>query len=344
METGPDSVAVVSQQRLVTDASARELAPLLTSDERIIVSLLATADIYGLELKNLIEGYALESGDAAASKFSRQLGSGVHPLDVAREIGGLFSQPTTAALQSARANGSLRSFYRSWLSQTVEDRVNRVRHEDTHIAAFARLGLRSLFCVYWIGFILLFIVPEFKAMNEEFGVDSSRPMVALSEAGGFAFKVLPFLLLSIFFLLLYIVVFKRTIVKNYIQRWLPGRWQQVILPKSILQRKLMAWDLLGFQNDQQKENDDNFDWDFYVSKRLLTSAEAKIMKSASSLESRSWLLRNMSEKRLQSRNDRFEVLVRFIIITFQIVIAAFIILAALAIFSTLLEMMRGIGT
>ena len=330
----------VSRQRLTTDESARELAPLLTPDERVIVGLLATAEIHDLDLRRLIDGYVDETGSTSAAEFSNLLQSKLHPLDVAKNVPRLLSQPCATALYSAHANGSLQSFYRSWLSQTVEDRINRVRHEDTHIAAFGRLGLRSLFCVYWIGFILLFITPEFQQMNEELGARTSQSMAALVEAGNIAFKVLPVLLLTIFFLLLYIMVFKRTILKNYLQRWLPGRWQQVILPRSILRRKLIAWDLQGFQTPTDSLGK-NIDWDSYVSAKELNPKEASIMKAASSLETKSWLLRNMASNRLLARNTRFELLVRVIILTFQVVIAGFIILAALAIFSSLLEIMRG---
>ena len=341
------------RERLISDQSARELAPLLTAQQRALLSLLATAEIHQLDPKTLLTGFAEETQSITVHKFAEKLSPGVHPLDVAKEFDDLMPKACHTALKSSRASGTLSSFYRSWLSQSVDDRVHWVRHENTNAALIGRLVLRTLICVWLLTFIALFVIPEHMKMYEEFGLEFNKTATTFFWALDLFAKVTPLLFIIGSCVCIYIIGFRRSIIKNYFRRWFPGKWRQVVLPKPILRRKLMAWDLLGFRGLSQSINGETAggeenneapqtDWDALVSSRQLGSREAAVMKSASSLETQAWLLRNMADNKFEVRKSRASFFVGTVSFLFQAVLAILIILATFTIFSMLIEVMKGL--
>lgn len=345
------------KERFVSDQSARELAPLLTPNQRALVSLMATAELHDICLKSLVTGFAAETGSTPAEEFAELLplkgaNTEFHTLDIATKIGNLIPRPCQVALNSARASGTLRSFYRSWLAQTVDDRVNWVRHENTNAAVLGRLALRTFICIQLIAFLLLYIVPEFQKMYEEFGLELNAMMQLFMALSDRIARIFPLILLCIFFFCLYIICFRRSIFHNYFRRWLPGKWRQVSLPKPILNRKLMAWDLLAFRGmaqagTDQAEGETNktpqTNWDVLVASRDLGAREAEIMKSTKQLETQAWLLRNMADRQHEDRKSRFTFFVSAFSFLFQVLLAGIIILATFSIFSIMTDLMRGLS-
>jgi len=337
------------RERLISDQSARELAPLLTAQQRALLSLLATAEIHQLDLKSLLVGFADETGQNVVQQFAERLSPGVHPLDVAPEFDRLMPKTCLTALNSSRASGTLSSFYRSWLSQSVDDRVNWVRHENTNAALIGRLVLRTLICVWLLSFIALYVIPEHMKMYEEFGIEINSTARLFLWSLSMIVKFSPLFFIIAACVCIYIIGFRRSIIKNYFRRWFPGRWRQVVLPKPILKRKLMAWDLLAFRglrgaaSSNATDEAPQTDWDALVKSRSLGSREATVMKSTSSLETQAWLLRNMADNKLEARKSRAALFVGSVSFLFQAVLAILIIMATFTIFSMLLEVMRGVA-
>jgi len=333
----------MTQQRMISDQSARELAPLLDPDQRALVSLIATAELHQLDLKSLLHGFAKETRSVPVKEFSERMIPGADPLEIASGVNGLLPLTCKTALTSAQANGSLHSFYRSWLAQTVNDRVTWVRHEDTHVAAFGRLGIRTVICLYFISVILLFVVPEQLKILGEFGIDPTPSMKTFMYFGDwFAKLFFPFVFLFGIGFCVYLIGFKRSFIKDYFRRWLPGSWRKTELPRVVLRRKLMAWDLLAFEGSDMPEKE-IVDWDAFVAARELSSREVATMKEASSMETKAWLLRNMADQKHESRKNRFAFAVHSIIFVCQAILAIFIILATFSTFSMMIRIMRDLG-
>ncbi len=332
----------VAKERLVADQSARELAPLLSVNERALVSILATSELYDLDAKKLIKSYADELGSSSAKELAAQLRPGIHPLDAASQIRGLMPKPCEVALNSSRASGSLKAFCRSWLAQSVDDRSSWVRHEHTNAAILGRLGIRTLVCTWILSFIIWFIIPEHQMMFEEFGIEMSQTMVTFMMVCDRIAKLLPIFLFFVFCIFLYVLIFQRSIMKNYIRRWLPGQWRQKSLPKTILHRKLLAWDLLAFRGNNQLVNEPT-DWDGMVRSRTISTSEANVMKGVTSRETQAWLLRNMADRRHQQRTGRFSLGVNVFSVLFQLALAAIIVLATFSMFSMIIQLMEGIA-
>lgn len=339
------------KERFVSDQSARELAPLLTANQRALVSLMATAELHDLDLKILVGGFAEETGSKPAKEFAELLPKkGVetefHALDIANKIDTLMPQPCKVALNSARASGTLQSFYRSWLAQTVDDRVHWVRHENTNAAMAGRLLLRTFICVQLLAFVALFIVPEFMKLYEEFGMELNATMKTFIMLTTWMAKFFPLLFLCMACTCLYIVCFRRSVLSNYFRRWLPGKWRQVNLPKQIMDRKLMAWDLLAFRGSENASSKGNetpqTNWDVLVASKQLKSEEAEIMKSTKLFETQAWILRHMADNKHEGRKSRIALFVSIISFLFQVLLAVIIILATFSIFSILLDLMRGL--
>ena len=195
-----------------------------------------------------------------------------------------------------------------------------------------------------MSFILLYVVPEHMKMYEEFGLEINETMGTFLQLSTWLAGIFPLFLLLLFCIALYIICFRRSVFTNYIQRWLPGKWRQVNLPTPIMNRKLMAWDLLAFRGTDRaaKTSTQQTNWDVLVAAGELGKQEAEIMKATRELETQAWLLRNMADKQYEGRKSRFTFLVSSVSILFQALLAAFIILATFSIFSMLLELMRGL--
>lgn len=343
------------KERFVADQSARELAPLLTANQRALISLMATAELHDGDLKNYVTGFAEETGSVAAKSFAELLpfkgmDAPADSLDIANSIDNLMPQPCKVALNSARASGTLHAFYRSWLALTFDDRIHWVRHENTSFALIGRLALRTFICVWLLSFLLLFIIPEHQKMYEEFGIEINGSMMAFMWLSAWLARIFPVFLLVVSLICIYIICFRRSILRSYIKRWIPGKWRQVDLPKSIMNRKLMAWDLLAFRGsvgatgaaDAKKETPQT-DWDVMVAARNLGVQEAEIMKSTQQLETQAWLLRNMADKKHEAHKGRIGFFVSTVSFLFQVFLAVVIILATFSIFSMLLDLMRGLA-
>ena len=334
------------RERLMSDQSARELAPLLTTNQRALLSLLATAELYQLDLKTLLLGFAEESKMSIIKEFAERLTPESDPIDVIGEFAALMPKTCQVALNSSRASGTLSSFYRSWLSQSVDERVNWVQHENTTAALIGRLVVRTVICVWLLSFITLFVIPEHQKMYEEFGIEYNGTATTFLWALDLCISSLPWLFIVGACVCIYIVCFRISIIKGYFRRWFPGKWRQVVLPKSILQRKLMAWDLLAFRGISGAEGvneSPRTDWDALVASRQIGSREADVMKSASCLETQAWLLRNMTDKKLEARKSRTAIFVTTVSVLFQAVLAALIILATFSMFSMMVDLMRSLA-
>lgn len=339
------------KERFLSDQSARELAPLLTANQRALVSLMATAELHDIDLKHMVTGFADETGSKTAKEFAEQLPwkgmkTEFHVLDIANGIDRLMPQPCKVALNSARASGELRSFYRSWLSQTVDERIHWVRHENTNFATIGRLAIRTFICIIVLSFMLQSVIPELQKLTEEFGMEYSATMKIFLQLMDWAAQSLPLLFLCLVCICLYIICFRPSVFANYFRRWMPGKWRQVNLPKPIMDRKLMAWDLLAFRGMEsangESEATPQTDWDALVASKKLGSGEAEIMKSSQQLETQAWLLRNMANKKHDNRKSRFAFFVSSVSFLFQVLLAGIIILATFSIFSFMLDMMRGL--
>ena len=329
-------------ERQVADQSAIELAPLLTVDQRALVSILATAELYQLDVKPLVQSYAMETGSRHAKEFAEKLTPEANALDTAAGIEGLMPLPCRVALNSSQASGTLHTFYRSWLAKSVDDRRNWVRHENTNIAVLGRLGLRTAFCVWWLLVILLFVIPEHLKMWEEFGLPRNSIMTIFLWVSDLLAKLMPLFILGVVCFGLYVICFRRSVFSNYIRRWFPGRWRQIELPKPILKRKLLAWDLLAFRGDQNEFDIESTDWKTLAKTKAVTTNEANILSSTSSLETQAWLLRNMAHQRDEGRKTRLSFAVNSFSFLLQFVLGAIIILAAFTIFSMMVQLMEGI--
>ena len=336
----PDTkLAAIATERLVSDQSAAELAPLLTVDQRALVSILATAELHQLDAGRLLHGYAAETGSHVVEGLADRIEDGTHPLD-AITVTMALPQAARVALASSRASGTLNSFYQSWLSLTADNRAHWVPHEQTNAAKIGRAFWRTLVCFWMLSVLARTVIPQQLRMFEEFGIEPNPTFDAfLLVSVWLARLVLIMAPLAIFCCGLYILFFKRSIANNYLRRWLPSRWQQVVLPTKIMTRKLLAWDLLAFRGNQETK----IDWDALVTQKSITSLESDVVQAAGSRETQAWILRNMADQKHQRQRRRASWRIDAFILLLQLLIAGMTILAAFALFSMLLDLMKGLS-
>jgi len=331
-----ETLKSVAKERLVADQSASELAPLLSVNERALVSILATAEIYQLDAKKLVAGFARET--TSLTEFASRLNGSDNTLDA---LGNAVSLPCKVALHSSRASGSLIAFYKSWLAQTVDDRIRWVRHEDTNAAKLTRLFFRTMISLWLFVTILMSVIPEHQKMLEEFGIEPNSAFSRMITVGSWFLVLSPILFLGLFFLFLYVVIFQRSLLWTYIRRWLPGRWRQTVLPLPIQTRKLLAWDLLAFRGNQQTPP--VVDWNQLVTSRALAPAEAKIFQETTSRETQAWLLRNMADQKQGKQRDRLSLVIGLASLLIQLVVGILIVLIAFAMFTMMIDIMNNLA-
>lgn len=331
-------LALIAEERLVSDQSSAELAPLLTVDQRALVSLFATAALHRLEAAPLLRAYALETTSLAIEGVADRIEDGMHPLDAAIADRAL-PQAVQVALSSSRASGTLGAFYKSWLSQTLDNRADWVPHEQTNAAKLGRALLRTLICIWMLTVLLMYVIPEQQKVHEEFELEwnmSFHLFLVVSDA--VARWIMPVIMGALFLGLLYVLIFKRSIANNYVRRWLPSRWQQIVLPKKIMTRKLLAWDLLAFRANQETK----VDWEALVAQKSVSALEAEIVQGATSRETQAWLLRSMAQRKHLRQRRSVSWRIDGFILLLQLFIAGMTILAAFALFSTLIGLIKGL--
>lgn len=358
----------VEQQLLVSEI-AEELSETTSIHQQAILRMLAVASEHNLNAANLLQDLGTEMKSATARQIPfvvDDLSSGLPAVESLARTPGIVPESAVIALEIARSQGLQKP-----LNQALLNTTNRRKSEITgteDLAAIDRvtnLLFKYFFLFNIFAFMMLFILPQFKMMFEEFGIELPFSMQLLVEINNYATNfwfLFPLVLLAVG---IYVVIKHPRVFTSYFTRWIPGRWGQPVLTKRVRKELSLAWvvqtsdDLpetakqfindngVGTEELERLAAAEKTDVGTGVLKaltdmRVLPKRASAVASMASSPESAAWILRKMSKQSHSTRRQRGLNGLRVLMWIGNFIAMALAGLAAIAIFQSLLTIIQGL--
>ena len=312
------------EQQLLVNAAADEILESSTIHQQAVVRMLAVASEHRLNAAHLMEDLQVEMRSATARDVSElvyEIMSGV-PLESAlAHVPGIVPEPVILAFATAQSQGLQAPLNQALLNGPAIRRSERDHSQDVSIAS-KLMGLfwRYVFCFQILTFVMFFIIPQFKDMFLEFGVDLPFSMILLINVCNKVVQlwfVFPLILITILVLAIYT---KPQFFISYFTRWIPNRWQQPVLTKNARKDRSLAWvvqssDLasdvavrfvsgneIGVAKKRRLAAAEKLEsgadvMETLTSERVVSRRVSRVAEAASSKESAGWILRKASEAR-----------------------------------------------
>ena len=234
----------IEQQLLVT-AAADEILETASIHQQALVRMLAVASEHKLNAANLLEDLRDEMRSATARDIPRvvsELRSGVPIESVFNQIPGVVPESVVMAMADVQSQGLQKPLNQALLNAPTIRRRELSHAEDTTIISkLGGLFWRFAFTLNILTFMMLFVIPQFKSMFEEFGIEMPSSMRHLIEFSNVATQFWFVFALIFFAVGLYLLIWKRHVLVNYFTRWIPSRWQQPVLTKRARKDRSLAW-------------------------------------------------------------------------------------------------------
>lgn len=340
-----------------------------TPRQRAMFGILATSQRYKLDPAPLIKSLAIEfprHKKYLANSFAQRISDGEDMVDVLEETPDILSSSSVLALRLAKQAGTLPDLMTAYFDRPNDYEAPSTELHDDLFAKFSRLFVQTTIICALLTFMMLTIIPEFSKMLEEFGVETPGFLRLFVFAADLVCRfALIFPLLFIFLLPFFIPTLRR-----YLRRWNPVTWRQRHLSTSEDRRRSLAMIsetgtslptglAMMFKNkylrkifkksfgtnssvDSSIETGKN-QWDSLASKRIISRREAKSLSLAGSGETEAWLLRWFASSQRSRRSTRISLIARTVIVLINVGLCVLVVLAAVAVFSTLIQIMAGLS-
>ena len=363
------SVKLTVDQQLLVSSVANEITDTTSIHQQAIVRMLAVASEHKLNAANLIEDLSVEIKSNTARKIPfvvHDLKAGLSIQQAFARTPGIVPESTVLALEAADSRGLQNPLNHALLKTTNKCEAETVGAENLEaVDHVSKLLQKYIFVIAILSFMMLFLVPQFKSMYGEFGIELPISMQLLVTVSNIVVKlwfVFAFILMAVtvFFIWRHPRVFT-----NYFTRWIPSRWQQPVLTKRAQQDLSVAWvvqtsgDLpetakqfihrngvdaeeLNRISDAGKAGPGGGILQAFASKRVISKRASTAASAASSNESAAWILRKMSQQSQQNRRQRSLAGLRTVIWIgnfFLLFLAGW---TAIAIFQSLIFIIRGL--
>ena len=357
------------EQQLLVSAVADELSDTTSIHEQAVLRMFAVASEHNLNASNLIQDLGVEMKSKTAFMIPfvvDDLRSGLSAEEALARTPGVVPKSAVIALDVAKSRGLEKP-----LSQALLKNANRMTSGIAGadnlkaIDQVTLLALKSLFVLYIILFLMMFIVPQFKDMFEEFGIE--LPLSMQSLIWFISNLVQIWFVHALLFIAIGVYCFWRRpkFFTSFFTRWIPNRWQQPVLTKRVQKDLSLAWVVqtndnlpataMRFINDngvsseeltrlsaKEKKWSNSGVVEAIAKKRILARKSAAVASTASSPESAAWMMRQVSKASNANRRERGLSFFRVFVWIINLGLMALAAWAAVAIFFSLLTVIRGV--
>ena len=363
----PDKLTI--EQQLLVSAVADELSETTSIHQQVVLRMLAVASEHNLNAANLLQDLGIELKSSTANQIPfvvDDLNSGLPVVESLARAPGVVPESAVMALETARSRGLQKP-----LNQALLNKVNGRKSENAGVEvlnALDRLTYMALIYLYEVGnftFLMLYIVPQFKSMYEEFGLELPLSMQYLLEVCNYVMQ--RWYVPAFIFILVgaYLIWRHPRVFTSYFTRWIPNRWLQPALSKRARNDLSLAWvvqtsdglpetakqfvngrgvdaeELERVAGVEKAESSEGV-LEVLTQKRVLSKGASRVASMASSRESAAWILRKMGQKRQTNSWRRGLSGVRMLLWTANILALVMGGWAALAIFQSLLRIITGL--
>ncbi len=331
-----------------------ELAQAIPTQEQMIISILAASWQPHTEswnrntLVELLQNFARD----VSTNFEHRIAAAVpciisgkpveETLSECRVIGGL----TFEALKVTAAKSQLSDFFGCWMNQALTT-AELVPHERTVTAKLVRLGLTGAIILNVLFFVMLFIIPEFQKMFEEFGLELTGPtsfmMIWAERIVRFWFILGPVMLL------IGILFVRGASFATWWRRWSPRSWTVNSWDKHDRRRLALGWAMrAGPRPDLIDLPASKFDATATLEKqlcsaRILTKRESAALSATDDGDLKDWLLEKMIDGRRTRRVRNQNVVATILIGAGHCFLALVVVLVAVSILGSLLVIVEGLA-
>ena len=323
----------------------------------VFLNLLAVSQHYDVALGPLLVGLSEETPYVFRQRtksIAAEVAAGTSAVD-AIVNSQLLPHTTNMALRLAKESGTLDEFCISVLNR------NQDHSSNTHIAAnpffrLFRLFILTLVVLMLLSFVTIKIIPEFRAMLEEFGIEEPgvfQTFISVSDTFVSFWFVLPalFLLTAPFYLPALLRGVKYINPLNWRKPFgdplnnlrratavaaesgvaLPSAMNVVLegqrgKPKFNLLSNAIA-DIPNHQTPLQS----------LAERKIVSAREADSLDSVSSGETQAWLLRWSNSIAQRRHSNRSVYILQVLVTVTHLVVAVIVLLTALTVFSTLVQ-------
>ena len=280
--------------------------------DRAVIQVLATSHRRKLDVGAMLTCLAAEfpgGRGAQLAQLSKKLSQGTPVVDALAQTN-VLDRSVTLALQLAQQNDRLLETYDALLRVDGAVGHNSDGQWQELGSEFVRTLLSFVVAWFMVSFLLVFIVPTFESIFDEFGLNLPylfQALVSLRDYLSIAF------LIGLLVLLIYVIFRSTLFLRAFSHRIQPGTWGKQLLPNAVNVRSLLAVAIqspapaiegLSTLADQHhhprirrrllkacEQIERGADpWKSLANVRLITPREANALCSAKSNQMRAWLL------------------------------------------------------
>ena len=353
------------RQQLLVESLRHDLLSDLLPHQRAVFGVLAVADRHGLDPVPLLLQLSDEmpSEDCYwARSLAEQIQTGITPSAALSQNSRLLTPLSQFAWRQACDLSLVSQLNQELLGRAPEVQVVRTdTASEPSLPKYWRLFFRIVCFMSLFGFMLQKIVPEFKAMLEEFKIEmpvALRLLVYVGQSATYWWLLTPVLLL-----ILLLASFPMT--KNLLQRWSPIRWQQRFSNPTVARRRALALVLQTRSTDLDDPQSTPFTqcltelfprfpavrarieqgqsaWAAFLAEKVISPRESNLLQQTQSPEARAWMLRWSAANQQNSYETKTAFGLRFLSTAVQVALVALVFLICLAIFTTLINLINSL--
>lgn len=217
-----------------------ELLDVGTVPERSLLRLLATAHGRNINTGELVAHLSCEFTGAPSERLRQLamlLSRGVPVVYALWQVPDVLDASTVMALHLAETDDTLPEMYQSLLATTAEADRDLRAYERPPGSGLVRTFIGIAFAISVVSFMMLFILPTFEKMFQEFGLDLPGIMTALISASQY-FPTLLFLVLI--GIIVYSLFNLHSMTRPMLNRFRPMIWQKQLVPSNIKLLSLLS--------------------------------------------------------------------------------------------------------
>ncbi|MCC9643927.1 type II secretion system F family protein [Rhodopirellula sp. JC740] len=342
------------------------LLALSSVPHRSLVRVLSVAHVKRESAATWVELLAAEFKGPVAARMNHLatlLNTGIPVPDALEQTPRILPPSALMAIRLASETGTLSQTYDALLSDAGLEPETSDSGWRSPRSEFFRVMLGFLIAWMILSFLLIFIMPTFERMFEEFGLELpavTRSLIAVSNRAGEV-------------LILGIAIFGMVIVGRLLfsrepqpYRFNPMRWHERFVPPSVNLLSLLAIVVdsgrpitAGLQTLSKCHHiprvrrqlatsctliEQGADpWITLANEQILTSRESRALSVAGSSAVQAWLLRWLAEARFNRRTLRQHFFTRLISVASLLLLAIVVAWSAFAVFLVLINLVRGLA-
>lgn len=344
-----------------------DLFSICSSTQAGVIGLLAQSESLGVDPVPFLEALARELNEpdrGVVEYLASKCREGLPLVEVIEAGSGFFPAPVILAVRLAHDSNTLDELCVSISNRPIHQPRMVEQNEQSSLRRITSVLSRGLTLISVMTFVMLFIIPQFQEMFEEFGVELPNVTVLLiMTATLFVRYGLFFCVAALVFTIWYLVGSR----KNILRTFSPSRWNQIEHSPAVQAKLSLAWVVeSGVEFTKGLEHLARFEPNKRMSSRVekaavrsaagqspwkalgitgvLSSKESQALETAQSPGTRSWLLRQLAmaqSTRLQSWSVTRE---RLFSTLANVVLGLLVLLFCVGIFAPLIHIIRGLSS